>query len=258
MRRMMIMAGLFMAGSGLGGEPNTGSLAERLLAESGKIRTVRCEIRRELEAGGNVMQTLSRVWYERPDKLRVETVTPEARRIVADGTSIYKWIEGQTNGVRILIAGAPEGELIQVRKVPGTADEHLSRLRGVPESELPAEEGFPVRRAYTPQAPHPYTVLSLDAMGRLARLEFFDPANHANRLLMVEYGGWKEGKPGIWIATLQKTEARGRDGTRVLETLRVSNLAVNEPFDPMEFDAARRVPGVIFLSPLEAEAIQKK
>lgn len=234
-------------------EPVTVSLAENLITGNTRIKTMRCEIRREQAVDNGTLQMLSRVWYKRPDRLCVETVLPETRRIVADGTAVYKWIEGETNGVRLLIDGAPEAELIQVRKVPGTAEEYLMRLRGVPELVLPETDGFPVRRAYTPEAPHPYTILSLDATGRLARLEFFDPENRTNRLLVAEFSGWKEVLPGIWIPCLQKTAVRGRDDGTVNETLRISGLVVNEPITPEQFDVNRQIPGVHFLTPPEME-----
>lgn len=230
-------------------DPEPSSLVERLLADNARIRSVQCEIRRETEAGGSIVPTLSRVWFERPDRLRVETVTPHPRRIVVDGTAIHKWIDGHTNGVRILLAEAPEQELIQVRRTPATAEEYLLRLKGIPETSLPPEPDYPVRRAYTPQDRHPYTILALDTTGRLARLEFFDPAGKTNRLLRVDFGGWKEISQGIWIACFQKSEGMGRNGTGFKETLRVSSLKVNEPIDPANFDISLRAAGVHFLKP---------
>jgi hypothetical protein len=252
------MAAMMLAGTSLAGEPAPVPVVERLLAESGKIKTIQCEIRREAEAQGQAVPTLSRVWFGRPDRLRVEMSVPEARRIVVDGVGIHKWIEGQTLGVRIPLTEAPPGELIQVRRVPGTADEQLMRIREYAEKALPPTEAFPVRCAYEPPAPHPYTVLSLDATGRLARLEFFANSDATNRLLLVEYEGWKEAKPGIWIPCLQKMEARGRDGSSVRETLRVSGLVVNEPIPPETFDPLKKAPGIRFLSPEEAQKALKK
>lgn len=228
-----------------------GTLTEDLLTKSEKIWSVQCEIRRETVVGDQIVNTLSRVWFERPDRLQVETMSPELRRIVVDGRAIHKWIKGQAMGVKIPLAEATEGDLFQVRRVPATADEYLLRLRGVPETILPPDADFPIRRAYTPPTPHPYTELSLDATGRLARLEFFDPTARTNRLMRVDFGGWREAKPGIWIACLQKTEAKVPDGTKVLETLRVSSLVVNEPIKPEQFDVARGIPGVKFIKPEE-------
>jgi len=235
------------------------SFADRLLDDSGRIRTIRCDIRRETEVAGKRVTILSRVWFERPDRLRVDTVMPDTRRIVVDGTTIYKWIEGMAEGVAIPLAEAPESELVQVRKTPGTADEHLMRLRGVQESALPPGDGFPVRRAFAPASPHPFTVLSLDTMGRIARLEFFEAAEQATRLLRTDFEGWREAKPGLWIACVQKTNARGRDGTKVTETLRVSGLVVNEPVDAANFDVGQQAPGVRFVKQEEmAEILRAK
>lgn len=250
---------LMAVGTCMAGTPAAKPLVERLLEESGKIRSVQCEIRRETEVGGSTVRTLSRVWFERPDRLRVETASPVARRIVVDGKAIHKWVEGQAAGVRIPLADAGEWDLLQVRRVPATADEYLMQLKGVSETELPAADGFPVRRAYFPSSPHPYTVLSQDATGRLARLEFFDPENRTNRLLRVDFEGWKEPKPGIWISCVQKVESKGRDGAEVRETLRVGGLAVNEPMEPAQFDVTRWMPGVKFIKPEEmAEALRRE
>jgi len=230
------------------------TLAERLLAENERIQTVRCEIRRETDMSGRITTMLSRVWYRRPDRMRVVTETPAPRRILVDGAVIYKWIEGQPEGVRLPLADASAAELVQVRRVPGTAEEYLLRLRGLPETELPPTAEFPVRRGYEPPEPHPYTVLSADDLGRLARVEFFDPANRTNRLLRADFSGWKEVQPGCWIAVTHKTSVRGRDGTVAEETLRVSGLAINEPLDDTQFDVARWAAGITFLSPDEMSA----
>lgn len=227
------------------------TLTDKLLTESDKIWSLQCDIRRETELGGQVLLTMSRVRFERPDRLQVETMAPDLRKIVVDGKAIHKWIKGQETGVRIPLSEASEGDLLQVRRVPATADEYLLRLKGAPETILPTEAGFPLRRAYSAPSPHPYTELALDATGRLARIEFFDPAARTNRLLRVEFEGWREIKPGIWIACLQKTEAKAHDGTKVRETLRVSSLVVNEPIQPEQFDAARCIPGVKFIKPEE-------
>ena len=233
-------------------------LVERLLAHNESIRTVQCDIRREVEVGDKVMTTLSRVWFERGDRLCVETVIPVPRRIVVDGNAIHKWIEGRSQGIRLPIADAPAAELIQVRRVPAAGEEYLLRLRGATEGVLPPSEGFPTRRSYTPSAPHPYTIVALDQKGRLARIEFFDPADHGRRLSRVDFRGWKEVFPGTWIACNQTTETKGRDGMATFETLRVSGLKVNQPIAPGQFSAARQAPTVEFIPPVEMlETLQR-
>jgi hypothetical protein len=69
--------------------------------------------------------------------------------------------------------------LIALRQVPGTAMDHLQRLQGLAETNLPAAEGFPVRRGY--DTGKTFVVLALDASNRLARIEFFATAKQQQR-----------------------------------------------------------------------------
>jgi len=231
------------------------TLAERFLAGNDAIRTVRCDIRRETVVDGRRVKTLSRVWYARPDRLRVETVTPEPRRILVDGTNIYKWVEGHTEGVRLPLAEAPEAERLQVRKVPGTAEDYLLRLRGVPEQPLPPTEAFPVRRGYASPEPHPFAELAMDPQGRLGQVAYFSTAAQTNRLLQVEFGGWREAQPGLWFPCLQQATVTGPDGKTIRETVRVSAWVVNQPFDSSLFEVASAAKGVRFVSVDEMVAI---
>ncbi len=221
-------------------------LIERLIAASAPIRTLRCEARRETEAHGNRAVLLSRVWYQRPDRLHVESAAPLPRRIVVDGVAIHKWVEGHPDGLRLPLSEAPEAELIQVRRVPGTAEEQLLRLRGLPEIELPPLEGFPVRRGYRPPPPRPYTIVSLDAEGRVARVEYFEAENAAQPKLTTDYSGWLKTPEGVWLAAVQRSLARSPDGTEVVETLRLSGFAVNIEIEPERFDPARWAQGIRF------------
>jgi len=253
MRSAWMMAALVVAGTAMG-EDVAIPLVDRLIEANGKIQSMRCDIRREVEVKDRLVSTLSRIWFARPDHLHVETVTPNPRRIVVDGEAIYKWIDGQSEGVRIPLAEAPEAELLQVRRLPASGEEYLLRLKGAPETPLPAEDGFTVRRAYTPAAPHPYTIVALDEEGRLARIELFNPEDHSHRLSRVDFGGWKD-IGDFWIATVQLTEARGRDNVALYETLRVSQLKINETIDPTQFEAATWAKGVAFRSQAEMKTL---
>lgn len=255
--RIVLMLGLVFAACIAYGQSGGDSLVDRQLAAYAAIRTVRCDIRRETDMDGKRINTLSRVWFQRPDRLRVETVTPAARRILVDGTAIYKWVDGDAEGVRIPLAEAAGNELLQVRKTPGTADEYLQPLRGLAEIELPGSGTFSIRRAYVPPEPHPYTEVSFDDLGRMAKIEFFDSGNRSLRLVSVDFSSWKEAAPGIWFPCLQKTIAKSRDGTEVMETLRVSALVVNEFIEPERFNLKNHAPDVFFVSVEEMVDILK-
>jgi len=240
-------AGLALAGIGARGDDAApAAWIERRIAASAPVRSLRCEARRETEVNGERAVLLSRVWFQRPDRLHVESAAPVPRRIVVDGVAIHKWVEGHPDGLRLPLAEAPEAELIQVRRVPGTAEEQLLRLRGLPDIELPPTADFPARRGFRPPAPHPYTVVSLDTEGRVARVEYFENERAERPTLATEYSGWQRTPEGVWLAAVQRTTARGRDGEAIVETLRLSGLAVNVEIEPERFDPARWARGVRF------------
>jgi len=245
--KRVLAAGMLAAFCALDGvaEP---TLAERLLVGHDAIRTVRCDIRRETAVDGRRVKTLSRVWYARPDRLRVETVTPEPRRILVDGTNIYKWVVGHAEGVRIPLAEAGDAELLQVRKVPGTAEDYLLRLRGGDEQVLESTEAFPDRRGYRLPGSESVAELEMDAAGRLARITLFNDADRARRLMQVEFSAWREPAAGIPFPCLQKAVVNGPDGKTIRETVRVSALAVNEPFDASLFDVSPQAASIRFIS----------
>lgn len=219
-------------------EENNLSLIEKLISANKNIHTLHCDVRREVEVGRRRITTLSRVWFEREDHLHVETTTPVQRRIIVDGKAIHKWIEGYAKGVRIPLVEAPESELIEVRRVPGTSEKYLLRLQDIAEIPLPPKKNFPVRRGYRPPAPHPYTVLALDNSGRLASIEFFDPASTDKLLARTVFSAWREVAQKTWIACTQKSVIHNRDGTMTHETLRISGLTVNKAIESSRFDVA--------------------
>lgn len=252
--RVLILLSLCLALTGFAEQQPPVTVVGRLIADYASVKTVRCDIRRETRVEGRRVKTLSRVWYQRPDRLRVETVTPEPRRIIVDGTNIYKWIEGQDEGVRIPLAEASAAELMQVRKVPGSPEDYLLRLQGVPEVELPASAQFPVRCGYAAEDPKPYAELSLGEDGRLAQVELFASPMREDRLVRVLFRNWREPAPGIVFPCLQQTTLAAPGGKTIHETVRVSALSVNEAFDGAIFDVGEAVSDVHFMSVAEMTA----
>lgn len=58
---------------------------ERLIASYDAVEAAQVEVRRDMQGPGGNGRRLSRVFFQRPDRLHVESVTPPRRRIVADG-----------------------------------------------------------------------------------------------------------------------------------------------------------------------------
>jgi len=247
MRRLVIAGLLAAAGAGAA---RAETVADRLLAGYARIRSVSCEIRREQDAGTNQVTWLSRVYYQRPDRLHVDNPVPPPRRIVvADGTNFFSHVAGDRKGFSRPIAGLNAAMLNGLRKVPGTAMDHLLLLRGLAETNLPATAEFPIRRGYA--GPNAFMVLSLDASNRLARVEFFSGPDLARRTVQYDYSAFQEVLPGVWIPCLHKCRVTLGDAVS-RETTRVNNLVVDQPIPPKMFD-----PGLFFKQVEFVDRIEK-
>lgn len=224
------------------------TLVDSLLSGYGKIQALSCEVRRDGESGGNRVRTLSRVYFQRPDRLHVENVSPISRRIVADGTNFFSYVEGDPKGFSRPVERLEKDMLIGLRKVPATAMDHLLRLQGMPETNLPPAAGFPVRRAY--DTGKMTAVLSLDASNRLARIEFFADREMTQKTARTEYSNFSEPLPGVWLSALHQTVV-WMGGAESRETSRFDHIAVNQPIAPNLFNAALFFPKVNFVSTVE-------
>lgn len=224
------------------------SVVERLIASYDTVASVQVEIRRDTTGGGASARRLSRVYFRRPDQIHVESVTPPRRRIVADGTNFYSYIDGDPKGYSRPVPALEGDWLISLRQVPGTAMEHLLRFRGLPEQTLSPTEAFPTRIGITTETR--YATLSLDSMGRLVRVEFYTDPSQTSLFARYDYETLVEPIPGAWFALLQKAEIhQGKDV--VTETTRLSNLAVNQPIPDPLFDHTTFFKGVTFTDNLE-------
>lgn len=221
------------------------TLADTLLAGYDRIQSLTCEVVKDTEASGHSVKTLSRVYFQKPDRLNVENVAPIQRRIVADGTNFYSYVDGDSKGFTRSVAQLDTDMLIPLRKVPGSAMDHLLRLKGIAETNMPPQPQFPVRRGYA--AAKTFAVLSMDASNRLARIEFFSGATGTVKTAQCDYSGFVEALPGVWLATLQITTI-GLGGMESHETSHYYNLAVNPEIAPNLFNPKLFFKEVTFVS----------
>jgi hypothetical protein len=219
------------------------TLAERLASAYTAVTSMTCTVRREVVSDGREALHLSRVWFARPDRLRVESSLPVARKIVADGADLYYHIAGDARGLKRPIPELREDMRLEIRRVPGTPMEHLLRLLGLPETALPPAEGWPVRAGY--DTGRAYLVLSLDGNGRLGRVEVFDGPALEKRLGRYDYGSYREIVPGVWLACRQESCFQ-YDGREVREVIRIENPVVNGGIPVEMFEAGPVFPGVVF------------
>lgn len=218
------------------------TLAERILSTYDAVQTVSCEVRKDTETAQGKTRMLSRVYWQRPDMVHIENVMPSLgsgkRRIVSDGKSLCIHEQDAKQGYSRPVSELDADKLIELRKLPGTPMDHLLRLKGVEEKSLDGTPDFPVRSGY--QTARNFVVLCADATGRLARVQFFKTSAMDEQIGEYEYDSFTEPLPGVWFALLIRGGFSDM-GLQVVETVRISNLTVNEPVAPMLF-----VPGAFF------------
>jgi hypothetical protein len=230
------------------GSARAETLAEKLCAQYGAIKTLQCQLRRDAEAAGGSLRKLSRIYFQRTDKLHVDNIAPLKRRIVSDGELFQSYITGDPKGFSQPVAQLDRDMLIALRQVPGTAMDHLLRLTGLTETNLPPVEDFPVRRGY--DMGKNFVVLALDASNRLARVEFYATAAQQQRAARWDYSQFQEVSPGVVIPCLHQALIT-IGGAESRETVHVDNLVVNQPIPANLFQPALFFKGVQFVDKFE-------
>ncbi len=217
---------------------NEPTLAEQVCRSYTNIQTVSCLVRKTTVMREQTARMLSRVYYQRPDRLHVENVAPLRRRILSDGARFYLAQDGWRKGYSVPLAELDGEWKIMQQSIPGTAMEHLLRLQGAAEDELESQPELPVRRGYQKDG-NLYVVLAADADGRLARMEFYKNRDLTERTALYRFDEFLHVTNNCWLAGRQQAEVRLQDEL-IEETRRFDNLQVNQPlaaglFDPNAF-----------------------
>ena len=221
----IVWIGLVLLVCAWGGTAGAETVAERLLASYDAVESLRCEIRRDMPLpDGEVMRMLSRVYYQRPDKLHADNFSPIRRRTLSDGWVFRQYAEGAPKGFSRPVSELSEEMLINLRMVPGSAANLLEVLRGVAEVPLEPTEEYPVRAGYDNGVS--FAVISLDAEGRMARFELYSSGAMTDLQTRADFSGFQEVLPGVWIAGLQRSRTRVGGAERT-ETTRVSGMEAN-------------------------------
>jgi len=209
---------------------NAETRVDQLLSAYDAVKSVTCEVRKETEAeNGPKVRMLSRVHYEKTDKLHVETYSPVRRRIIANGKSLYSFIDGDPKGYKKPVEELDREWQISLRKVPATPMDHLLRLKGAEEVEVPNEKPFKERLGYNVE--NRFVVLGFDKSDRLARIEFYETESMSEKTGTFDYSDYEEAVPGAWFPLL--TEGVIEFGDVVTrESVYVTNLKVNKSIAP--------------------------
>lgn len=231
------------------------TLVSKLLADYEKITTLTCELRKDVVGPAGSGRRLSRIYFQRPDMLHVDNATPIKRRIVADGKSLYSYIEGDPKGFYRPIKDLDFEWLVSLRNVPGSAVEHLLKIGDATEVELPPTEDYQMMRGY--QTERLFVVLGLDEMGRLATIQFYASAEMKKLTAQYIYRNFTEPVDGVWLSTLHEATLWAND-QEIRETTRISNLVVNQPIAPSLFIPSNFFKGIDFASRMEEIYPSKK
>ena len=205
---------------------NAGEEVDRLLGEYAKIETVTCQIRRTKEGGLGKMKFISRVYWTNKDQIHAEGIAPVKRRTIADGTRLFQYVEGDPKGFSRPIDELSEQMAISLRFVPGSAMDHLLRLKELEETVLePLDNG---EKCVGIAADSKYIVLSFDEANRLTGIRFY--ASNERKELQADYAysAFSEVAPGVWIPFTQNVEIHG-EGVDFSEAVKIDNFVANQP-----------------------------
>lgn len=228
----------------------TPTLADQLCARYDAIRTLACQSRKTTMAGDEGATLLSRVYYQQPEKLHVDNISPVRRRIVADGKMFYLHHANLSRGFARPIDKL-EGEMrLMIGAIAATPLDALLRLRGKPETVLEPLSGLPVRRGYAADT-NLFVVLNCDPTGRLARVDYFKSPAMESSMASTTYSQFQLVTNGCWLALRQQTTAVAGTNT-ITETRVFDAMRVNQPLDASLFDHNIHFKGIAFVSELAA------
>jgi outer membrane lipoprotein-sorting protein len=212
----------------------TPTLATRLTTLYSRIKSVSCDIRKTTKGDGRTLRMLSRVHYSAPHHIHVDNVSPAKRTIIADGERLYYYEAGMKRGFSKPISELSEKWLAPLRNIPGTAMEHLYRLRDCAEIQLePSPEGY-LRRAY--QTDNVFVVLSADRDDRLHRIDFFADSTMLKRTGEYIYTQFEEVIDGCWIPMHHRATLFLPADEVAVEIRSIRNLAANGTIPKHLFD----------------------
>lgn len=226
-----------------------GEIVSNLVAAFDHIETVQCDVRRETITPAGRGRKLSRVVFQRPDRLFVENFAPLRRRIVCDGTNFHSYVEGDPMGFARAVADLPDEMRWPLRVVPGSPMDPLLRLIDKAETvERCSEDGRPAVVAINGP---PYGRLHLDETGRVARIEIYGDVGRSNLLAHWSYHDFRELALGAWIPLRHETTLVTPEG-ELRETSHFENYRVGVPPDPEIFQASRHFRGAAFTNSFDA------
>lgn len=217
--------------------PSSLTLAEKICSSYTNVNTVSCQVSKVIKAETLSSRLLSRIYYQRPDCLHVENISPLKRRILSDGTNFYSALPEKKKVYTTALTNLPPTMKVMQESIPGSPLEYLLPLQGLPEDILESLPDQPVRRGY--QTDKLYIVLATDNSNRLTQIAFYQDNTLKERTALVTYDKFIRVTDNCWLSSFQRLETKLQD-SKLDETRHFSNVEVNQPladglFNPANF-----------------------
>lgn len=209
-------------------------------AQYAAITNLSCTVRREAsDSTGRTVGTISRVDWARGDRMRVQGLKGNHRLVVIDGTSIHMKSADAEPAVYKVENQTPT-QFANLRSVPGSPEEMLAPLASLEAAD--AETVPPFARTVTfaeADSTKPTACVSFDALGRVARIDFFISGEDGGQDLSSSalFKSPQEVIPGVWLFRRVDAESPAGDVT-VSAVSHFDRIVVNDAIPEGMFDPA--------------------
>lgn len=250
LRLALATPAVFAGGAPVGGGPATLSVPatnvlDAVRALYAPVLNVSCTVRRTVSITGRDSDSgemLSRVVWARGGRLNAQRLSPERRRTVIDGGTVWTALDGGEP------MSFPVGEQLPSQRanldsVPASPEEPLAMLDPLSARDVvPAGGGFArqveFRSADTNQAPVA-AVVSFGADGNVARIDASNPDSGGATLFTTEFAAPFEALPGVVlfrrVETTSTISGRTLKAATSYERLRVNGEIPASAFDRNAF-----------------------
>jgi len=230
-----------LAGTTLAGN----TTIDNIIKQYSKINSVSCVVSRTIAFNENETRLLSRVYYERPNKLHVQQTVPFDRRIVCDGTNFFYYIKGDPKGYSQPVDKLTEKQIIELQKIPGSSEDILYRLVNLKPKELTGNDEFPTQLAYT-TTNDINIIIFINDKKLIQKIHFFKNKELTKLTSTYEYSNFIEAIPDVFVPTTHRMTININDKERT-ETAKFSHYKANGPIPQSLFNAKPFFKGVEFV-----------
>lgn len=224
-------------------EAAPGAVLDAVFASCAAVTNASCTVRREVTVDGRSATIVSRVDWARGDRLCVQTLSPEPKRTLIDGTNV--WMKGKSDKVPRCwdVKEQAPSQVASLRSVPASAEEALASLRDFPDvvDVDGAMSPDPRLLRFSGAASGATAELRIDGNGRPVELALWPGAPEGIPAELVRFESPEEIVPGGWVFRRQIRETRVA-GKTIRTISRFDDLRVNTDLPDSIFSASTVFP----------------